>query len=379
MLNVRNTLRCRTGLAESSRRKIEKTRIALALLAGLMLAVPLAARADDTDLLWFVRRPDVLKEIGLSAKTLAELRTLTDRQDQTLFPSRNLAAERQTAIQTPLIAETWLFLDKALTTAERTKFDQLRRRGGGLTVFRDQDVRDSLSLTGPQAAKIDDRFTRLTDELKASAATGRKTNAKVAKATRPATTPAEAQRDAQKDILAVLTPDQVRKLSDLLGPPVDVSQFRGPRFAAPGFSRDGNWIAGQPTNLSDLRGKVVLVHFFASECYNCQNNYPHYRAWEKEFDPDKIAIVGVQTPELSVERDARHVASQVKAAKLNHPILMDADSAVWKAWGTTSWPTVYVVDKQGRVVTWWSGELDWQGAGVQNKLADLARTLSEEP
>jgi peroxiredoxin len=38
---------------------------------------------------------------------------------------------------------------------------------------------------------------------------------------------------------------------------------------------------------------------------------------------------------------------------------------MWKAWYNGIWPSVYIIDKQGRVRYWWYGELDWQGAGNQ--------------
>ena len=51
---------------------------------------------------------------------------------------------------------------------------------------------------------------------------------------------------------------------------------------------------------------------------------------------------------------------------------------IWNEWGNSMWPSVYLVDKQGRLRYWWYGELNWQGAGGQNTMAQRIEELLAE-
>ncbi len=52
---------------------------------------------------------------------------------------------------------------------------------------------------------------------------------------------------------------------------------------APEFQGVTKWINSEPLTMAKLRGKVVVVHFWTNGCYNCLNNYPHYRAWQERY------------------------------------------------------------------------------------------------
>jgi hypothetical protein len=65
-------------------------------------------------------------------------------------------------------------------------------------------------------------------------------------------------------------------------------------------------------------------------------------------------------------------------------VQFDGDSATWKAWGNTMWPTVYVIDQQGYLRVWWQGELkgpEAQGDEVISKAVEklLSGTADQEP
>ena len=51
--------------------------------------------------------------------------------------------------------------------------------------------------------------------------------------------------------------------------------------------------------MAKLRGKVVLVHFWTNSCFNCVNNYPHYKAWQERYAGKDVVIVGIHTPETA--------------------------------------------------------------------------------
>ena len=146
---------------------------------------------------------------------------------------------------------------------------------------------------------------------------------------------------------------------------------------APDFSPSADWLNSPALSLEQLRGKVVLVHFYAFQCHNCQANFDVYRRWHDRFGDD-VVVVGIQTPETPDERRRDRVAAAVKLDDFKFPVIFDAASEHWKTWGNTMWPTVYVIDKKGYLRRWWQGELRWKGADTDQQLESLIEDLIEE-
>jgi peroxiredoxin len=73
------------------------------------------------------------------------------------------------------------------------------------------------------------------------------------------------------------------------------------------------------------------------------------------------------------------VRRQVEDAQLTFPVVIDNGKRIWNDWGNSMWPSVYLIDKQGRIRYWWYGELDWQGAGGQKQMEQRIRELLGEP
>jgi peroxiredoxin len=158
--------------------------------------------------------------------------------------------------------------------------------------------------------------------------------------------------------------------AQLLGP--------GKTAPAPEFRGVTRWINSEPLSMSGLRGKVVLVHFWTNGCYNCVNNYPHYRAWQERYAGKDVVIVGIHTPETPGEQDVERIKAQADKHGLKFPIAVDNDGANWKAWNNRYWPTVYVVDRRGRVRYGWEGELNYQGQAGEERVRSLVEALLKE-
>jgi peroxiredoxin len=91
-----------------------------------------------------------------------------------------------------------------------------------------------------------------------------------------------------------------------------------------------------------------------------------------------LVIVGVHTPETSAERVAKSVREKVKEAQFEFPVVIDNDKKNWNAWGNSVWPSVYLIDKSGRIRYWWYGELNWNEAGGQDIMAAKIEELLAE-
>jgi thiol-disulfide isomerase/thioredoxin len=128
---------------------------------------------------------------------------------------------------------------------------------------------------------------------------------------------------------------------------------------APAFTskRPDEWINSQPLQLSELRGKPVLVEFWTFGCSNCRNTLPWLKATHEQFAPRGLTIVGVHTPEFAHERDPDNVREWVTKLGVRYPVMLDPDFAYWNAVGNHYWPAFYLLDAQGRIVATRIGEL----------------------
>ena len=70
---------------------------------------------------------------------------------------------------------------------------------------------------------------------------------------------------------------------------------------------------------------------------------------------------------------------KVKANKMAYPVAVDNESRIWQAWSNRVWPSVYLIDKKGRVRFWWYGELNWEGTEGEKFLRERIEELLAEP
>lgn len=117
----------------------------------------------------------------------------------------------------------------------------------------------------------------------------------------------------------------------------------------PPLSGAAGWLQSRPLSAADLRGKVVLVEFWTFGCVNCQRALPSVRGWARRYRDEGLIVIGVHAPEFAFERDRANVERAVRRMELDFPIAIDNDFAIWKAWSNQYWPTLYLVDAQGRV------------------------------
>ena len=111
----------------------------------------------------------------------------------------------------------------------------------------------------------------------------------------------------------------------------------------------GLWINSEPLTLKGLHGRVVLIEFWTFACYNCRNTLPSLKKWDAQYRDKGLTIVGVHTPELDFERDIDQLRREVAGLGINYPVVTDQDYSTWKAYGVEAWPTLFLLDKQGRV------------------------------
>jgi cytochrome c biogenesis protein CcmG/thiol:disulfide interchange protein DsbE len=120
------------------------------------------------------------------------------------------------------------------------------------------------------------------------------------------------------------------------------------RTLAPDFTlRDAD---GKELTLSSLKGKVVLLNFWATWCEGCQVEIPWFIEFEKKYEERGLAVVGV-----SMDSDGwKSVRPWLKEKKVNYPIVIGSDN-VARQYSLDGMPLTVLIDREGRIADSHSG------------------------
>ena len=121
---------------------------------------------------------------------------------------------------------------------------------------------------------------------------------------------------------------------------------------------------GRTWRLSDLRGKGVLINFWASWCPPCLAEMPTLQSLAQFYGPEKLVVLTVNFKE-----SAPVVQRFVQRTDLALPVLLDPTGAMARQWGATVFPTTVLLAANGQVRGVLRGEMDWSGLSAA-KLVD---------
>jgi peroxiredoxin len=146
------------------------------------------------------------------------------------------------------------------------------------------------------------------------------------------------------------------------------------RVAAAGFNLVGG--TGKPVQLSDYRGKVVLLNFWATECGGCVLEIPYFVEIQSEFMGEGFTVVGISMDRSyetlkSADEAWGRVRPFVAQHKMNYPILM-GDSSLLTDYKVNALPVTYLIDRSGRTAAVYVGVVS-----KDNVEANLKTLLSE--
>ena len=114
---------------------------------------------------------------------------------------------------------------------------------------------------------------------------------------------------------------------------------------------------GHTIDLAKLRGRPVLVTFWATSCPGCIKEMPHLIELYKELNPKGLEIIGIA---MHYDRPD-HVMAMQKSKGIPYPITWDGSSAASHAFGrVTLTPTSFLIDPNGQIVSQTIGEMDMQ-------------------
>ncbi len=141
--------------------------------------------------------------------------------------------------------------------------------------------------------------------------------------------------------------------------PVRVTHVQGENTAtvyAPEFPDDARWLnTDTPLSIKKLRGKIVLVDFWTYCCINCMHVLPDLKRLEKKY-PEHLVVIGVHSAKFETEKDVSNIRQAILRYDIEHPVVNDADMRIWDEYAVRAWPTLVLIDPEGRVVGSVSGE-----------------------
>ena len=142
----------------------------------------------------------------------------------------------------------------------------------------------------------------------------------------------------------------------------------------PPNSNRPNWVNSEPIKLADLRGKPVLLEFWTFGCINCQNVMPSLKSWYDEFAGKGLAFVSFHAPEFDNEKKLENVQQAIKNFDIKYPVAQDNDFKTWGKYSVRGWPTLFLIDKKGRIrfTQFGEGAYDQIHTGIQVLLAEQA-------
>ncbi|MEC4812003.1 MAG: thioredoxin-like domain-containing protein [Scytonema sp. PMC 1069.18] len=129
-----------------------------------------------------------------------------------------------------------------------------------------------------------------------------------------------------------------------------------PRVRAPELPQNYPWLnTSQPLSLQQLRGRVVILDFWTYCCINCLHILPDLKYLEQKYK-DSLTIIGVHSAKFDNEKETENIRQAILRYDIEHPILVDRGFRVWQEYAVRAWPTLMVIDPEGYVINYVSGE-----------------------
>ena len=123
---------------------------------------------------------------------------------------------------------------------------------------------------------------------------------------------------------------------------------------------------GRPHDLTDYRGKVVVVNFWATWCQPCREELPSLERLRDAMRGRRFEAVAVNV----AEGEAR-VRRFLQEVPLRLPFLLDGDGETQRAWKVRGLPATFLLDREGVIRFWYLGELDWAQPAILRTVESL--------
>jgi thiol-disulfide isomerase/thioredoxin len=125
-------------------------------------------------------------------------------------------------------------------------------------------------------------------------------------------------------------------------------------------------VDGRPLSLQALRGKVVLVNFWATWCEPCIREMPSLQQLRDQLQADGFEVLAV-----NYQEGPARINSFIEKLQLSLPVVRDTDGSVARTWGARIFPANYLVDRVGNIRYSMSGAADWTSPSLVSTIRTL--------
>ena len=150
-------------------------------------------------------------------------------------------------------------------------------------------------------------------------------------------------------VVVLLAAWTVYVTSNIEDPTVQAAAAQGAkRVDVPDLVGGTDWLnTDKPISLADLKGRIVLLDFWTLCCINCIHTLPDLAMIEARY-PGIVVVIGVHTPKFDNEKKTASIMKAILRYEIKHPVINDADKKIWNAYGCNHWPTLVLIDPDGK-------------------------------
>ncbi len=124
--------------------------------------------------------------------------------------------------------------------------------------------------------------------------------------------------------------------------------------------------SGEPFALSALKGRVVLLDFWAPWCVPCRASFPFLDSLHAKYASQGLTVVG-----LTLEEREKAIAAFLAAVPVRFPVVVDATGRAGEAFGVVAMPTTFLIDREGRIAARFEGGDPKVHAKIETAVAAL--------
>ncbi|MBD2164718.1 redoxin domain-containing protein [Calothrix membranacea FACHB-236] len=129
-----------------------------------------------------------------------------------------------------------------------------------------------------------------------------------------------------------------------------------PRVRAPELPQNSPWFnTDTPLSIKQLKGRVVILDFWTYCCINCLHILPDLKYLEQKYK-DSLTVIGVHSAKFDNEKETENIRQAILRYDIEHPVVVDSGFRVWQEYTVRAWPTLMIIDPQGYVIGYVSGE-----------------------
>lgn len=159
-----------------------------------------------------------------------------------------------------------------------------------------------------------------------------------------------------------------------LAPFLEALGLRGyPSVAIPP-SFSGDTFDAREVSLAKLRGKVIIVNFWASWCVECRPEMPVFERLNRESAAQGLAVIGINARE-----NAQMVRRYARELDLTFPLVLDPTGRINALYGVVGLPTTFLIGRDGRAIAFGVGPRDWGSPPARTLIETLLSEQAPRP